>query len=39
MIIRPHLNLHRLSNRRTIVHEATHAIQDVQLARQMDLEP
>jgi hypothetical protein len=32
MIIRPRLDLHRLSNRRTIVHEATHAIQDVQLA-------
>ena len=32
MIIQPHLDLHRLSNRRTIVHEATHAIQDVQLA-------
>jgi hypothetical protein len=33
MIIRSHLNLHKVSNRRTIVHEATHAIQDVQLAR------
>ena len=32
MIIRPRLDLHRLSNRGTIVHEATHAIQDVQLA-------
>lgn len=32
MIIRPHLNLHKVSNRRTIVHESTHAIQDVQLA-------
>lgn len=32
MIIRPHLNLHKVSNRRTIVHEATHAIQDAQLA-------
>ena len=32
MTIQPHLDLQRLSNRRTIVHEATHAIQDVQLA-------
>ena len=32
MIIRPHLDLQQVSNRRTIVHEATHAIQDVQLA-------
>ena len=32
MTIQPNLDLHRLSNRRTIVHEATHAIQDVQLA-------
>ena len=32
MIIRPRLNLGKVSNRRTIVHEATHAIQDAQLA-------
>ena len=33
MIIRPHLDLHAASpTDRTIVHEATHAIQDVQLA-------
>jgi hypothetical protein len=32
MIIRPHLKVHRVANRRTIVHEATHAIQDAQLA-------
>ena len=32
MIIHPHRDLHRVSNRRTIVHEATHAIQDAQLA-------
>lgn len=31
MIVRPR-NLHKVSNRRTIVHEATHAIQDAQLA-------
>ena len=32
MIIRPRLNLHKVSNRRTIVHEATHAVQDAELA-------
>src|SRR5215831_4582127 len=32
MIIRPRLNLGKVSNRRTIVHEATHAIQDAQLS-------
>ena len=32
MIIRPNLDLQQVVNRRTIVHEATHAIQDVQLA-------
>jgi hypothetical protein len=32
IVIRPHLNLHRISNQRTIVHEATHAIQDDQLS-------
>jgi len=32
MIIHPHLNLHKVSNRRTIVHEATHAVQDAELA-------
>lgn len=32
MIIRPHLNLHKVSNRMTIVHESTHAVQDAGLA-------
>jgi hypothetical protein len=32
MIIRPHLNLHKVSNRMTIVHESTHAVQDAELA-------
>jgi hypothetical protein len=32
MIIRPHLNLHKVSNRMTIVHELTHAVQDAELA-------
>ncbi len=31
MIIRPHRNLHKVSRRRTIVHEATHAVQDARL--------
>jgi hypothetical protein len=32
MIIRPHLSLHRVYNRMTIVHESTHAVQDAELA-------
>jgi hypothetical protein len=32
MIIGPHLNMHRIYNRMTIVHESTHAVQDAQLA-------
>jgi hypothetical protein len=32
MIIGPHLNLHRVYNRMTIVHESTHAAQDAELA-------
>jgi hypothetical protein len=31
IIIRPHLNTHTVFNRRAIVHEATHAVQDDQL--------
>jgi len=31
MIFHPHRNLHKVSNRRTIVHEATHAVQDAEL--------
>jgi hypothetical protein len=34
MIIRPHLNAHTAVNRRAIVHEATHAIQDDQLSNE-----
>jgi hypothetical protein len=34
MIIRPHLNAHIAFNRRAIVHEATHAIQDDQLSNE-----
>src|SRR5215831_5196227 len=28
LIIRPHLNMHRVYNRMTIVHESTHSVQD-----------
>ena len=31
MIIQPRLNLHDIYNRMTIVHEATHAVQDAEL--------
>jgi hypothetical protein len=31
IIIRPHLNAHTALNRRALVHEATHAVQDDQL--------
>src|SRR5258708_32544514 len=34
IIIRPHMNAHTPFNRRAIVHEATHAIQDSQLSGQ-----
>jgi hypothetical protein len=32
MIIHPRRNFHKVSNRQTIVHEATHAVQDAQLS-------